>query len=365
MALMFSRLAHNFAKNGYYPTDEVTLARILAALHTQADAISLLDPCCGEGTALAELKHHFEPFAKSLAYGVEYDAERAWHAKQLLDSVAHADIHDMAIKVRQFGLLFLNPPYGDLVADKAALSDTAPSKKRLEKVFYYKAHPWLAVGGILVLIVPHYVLDTELAQSISRQYSDVRVFMAPEDKFKQCVIFGIKRLSERADSMVCDQLEAIGCGQLPEVLPEHWTDSLYQVPATQDNLHFIAARINPLELADEIQRIAATSLWPQFERQFSQQIQTHRPPLCSLSQWHLALALAAGQLSGVVTSKSGRRLLVKGDTYKDKVLKVTIEETGKEGELREVRTLTDRFIPSIRAIDFTPGGMYGHLVSIQ
>ena len=32
MALMFPRLARNFAKNGYYPTDEPTLERALNAL---------------------------------------------------------------------------------------------------------------------------------------------------------------------------------------------------------------------------------------------------------------------------------------------------------------------------------------------
>lgn len=32
MALMFARLARNFAKNGYYPTDEVTLERTLQVL---------------------------------------------------------------------------------------------------------------------------------------------------------------------------------------------------------------------------------------------------------------------------------------------------------------------------------------------
>ena len=32
MALMFPRLARNFAKNGYYPTDEASLERTLSAL---------------------------------------------------------------------------------------------------------------------------------------------------------------------------------------------------------------------------------------------------------------------------------------------------------------------------------------------
>ena len=53
MALMFSRLANNFAKNGYYPTDELTLGRILQALDSTAVQTTILDPCCGEGVALA------------------------------------------------------------------------------------------------------------------------------------------------------------------------------------------------------------------------------------------------------------------------------------------------------------------------
>ena len=58
MALMFARLAHNFIKNGYYPTDEVTLERIIGMLRcTGPGPFRLLDPCCGEGTALADIRH--------------------------------------------------------------------------------------------------------------------------------------------------------------------------------------------------------------------------------------------------------------------------------------------------------------------
>jgi hypothetical protein len=45
-----------------------------------------------------------------------------------------------------------------------------------------------------------------------------------------------------------------------------------------------------------------------------------------MSEWHLSLALAAGQVSGVVESKDGRLLLVKGRTFKEK--KETIETLG-------------------------------------
>jgi hypothetical protein len=366
MALMFSRLANNFAKNGYYPTDEKTLERTLQAIDTTAATVAILDPCCGEGVALAELAHHLtEAGSMVQSYGVEYDSERAWHAKQMLDVVAHADIHDMAIKVRQFGALFLNPPYGDLVADSAALDKATGGRKRLEKEFFRRAHPWLAIDGVMVLIIPHYVLDTEFANLIAKSYKDVRIYMAPEQKFKQCVILGVKRRSDRMDFKLAQFLESVGKGELPPELPEQWSEPAYVVPEVQDAIHFVATRIEPRELTEELAKLHKASLWPQFDIQFGGTLQRHRPPLRNLTDWHLALALAAGQISGVVRSKLGRVLLVKGDTYKDRTLKTTYEEVGKKGDVREIRTFTDKFVPAIRAIDFTPGGMYGHLVTIQ
>lgn len=59
------------------------------------------------------VKHHLRS-ERTTAYGVEYDEERAWHAKTLLDHSIHGDLQDCTIGRRQFGLLWLNPPYGDL-----------------------------------------------------------------------------------------------------------------------------------------------------------------------------------------------------------------------------------------------------------
>ena len=76
----------------------------------------------------------------------------------------------------------------------------------------------------------------------------------------------------------------------------------------------------------------------------------------ALSDWHLALAVTAtaGQVSGVVRSKDGRVYVIKGNTHKEKVLKVE-HETRPEGRTAEIRIHTDRFVPVIRALDFTPG----------
>jgi hypothetical protein len=57
MALMFPRLARNFIRNGYFPTDEPTLERALSALAPSPGSMSILDPCAGEGVAIAEAAH--------------------------------------------------------------------------------------------------------------------------------------------------------------------------------------------------------------------------------------------------------------------------------------------------------------------
>lgn len=146
MALMFPRLARNFARNGYYPTDETTLERILQALSPTTGRMRICDPCAGEGVALAETAHALGR-EQVEACAVEYDSERAAHARMLLDKVLHSDLFDTMISRQSFGLLWLNPPYGDLVADHSGASQYQGSgRRRLEKAFYQRCLPLLQYG---------------------------------------------------------------------------------------------------------------------------------------------------------------------------------------------------------------------------
>ena len=365
MSLIFPRLAKNFIKNGYFPTDEVTLGRILQAIDIDGGQLRVLDPCCGEGTAMAEIRHHLVQCGASVvANGIEFDAERAWHAKQLLDTVAHSDVNDVFVSARSQGLLFLNPPYGDVVSDKASTGDRT-SADRLEKLFYRKTVPWLQFGGVLVLIVPYYVLDKEFAGMISRHFEQVSVFMAPETRFKQCVVFGVKRRADVADPKVQGHLEACGRGELSTELPEHWQGGPYLVPQIKEaDMRFTSIRIDGPQLQVELERLRKHTLWPMFGAHFTRTEEGHRRPLRALSDWHLALALAAGQISGIVESGNGRRLLIKGDTFKERDLKTTYE-TREDGSVTEILTYTDKFVPSITGIDFTSGHGFGKVVSIR
>jgi len=358
MALMFQRLARNYAKNGYYPTDSATTQCIIGALQpadsNQNDVMRILDPCCGEGVILAECKQALGA-DRTVAYGIEYSEERAWHAKQLLDHCIHADIHDCVLGIRQFGFMLLNPPYGDTVADRTDLSSKSD---RLEKLFYRRTVGLLQYGGVMALVVPRYSLDKEMSTWIARHFHTVRVYEAPEQQFKQLVIMGVRQRVEGTDAALCQRLRAIGVGDIQvEVFPDEWLNEPYVVPAVQhqQEVKFYSAKIDQRQLIDVISE--EPGLWRHMGLVFHYEHRQHRRPLRALSPWHLALALAAGQVSGVVKSRDGRTFVIKGDTFKDKVSTEEIVRNGKGDIVGNKRIQTDRFVPTIRALDFTPGSL--------
>jgi hypothetical protein len=300
-------------------------------------------------------------------YAVELDKERAWHAKSVLDVVAHADVHEVRITDRSFGLLFLNPPYGDLIADHAGSGDRSQGRLRHEKLFAKRCFNLLQVGGILVLIVPFTVLDAELSTFIARHFERVSVHRAPEQQFRQCVVMGVKRRPSHPDSKIVSRLVAFSKGENHEVLPPVWSLEPYEVPAFKpgEDFAFTVVRLDAEQLEDEMNKgLAKATLWPRFEQQIVPRLDDARPPLRAMTDWHLALALAAGQVSGVVTSATGRKLLVKGRTHKVKDTSV-MTETSADGSIHETRVLTDRFVTTIRGIDLTPGPTQGQIVTIS
>ncbi|MDN8600288.1 DUF6094 domain-containing protein [Citrobacter sp. S2-9] len=369
MALMFPRLARNFVRNGYFPTDEATLERILAALapDNTTGTLRLLDPCAGEGVAVTEIACHLGE-DRVQACAVEYDAERAAHCATLADLSLHSDLMETVISQQAFSLLFLNPPYGDLVRDDIPGSGETAGRQRLEKLFYRRVVDNLMYGGILVLIIPFYTLDREFSGWLANGFADVQAFSAATDQFKQVVIFG-RRIRSREQHpgsvrLVAQTLMALGKGDnTAPTLPELWTKP-YLVPATRQELkHFYRITMEPALLEEEIRRVQG--LWPAFSSYLCIQAQIPRPPARRLSRWHLALALAAGAVTGVITSPGGRTLVVRGDTYKVKDRKTHCSEDD-DGNITETTTLTDRFIPAISAWDMTPGSVtFGALISIR
>jgi hypothetical protein len=373
--MMFQRLARNFVKYGYFPTDSETLARILNALAPAEAAekvgkadegnMAIFDPTAGEGIALAECKQHLSP-ERTLAYGVEIDEERAWHAKTLLDHCIHGDLMDCLIERRSFGLVFFNPPYGDLSADQSGGHFTMEGRPRLEKLYYRRTIGTLQLGGVMVAILPYSSLDAAFAEWLSCHLTDVKVFLAPTQQYKQIVLFGIRREVQDSPSQnrLCAQLTRIGQGELPEELPSQWLDKPYTVPVSKNTaIRFGIHKLDAKQLTEVVR--SAPCLWTQFGQRFNQKLGENRRPLMDLSQWHLALALAAGQVSGVVRSQDGRTYLIRGSTHKMQSERIDYS-VDAEGKGVETCTRLDRFVPVIRALDMTPNSpTYGRVLIVQ
>ena len=367
MALMFPRVARNFARNGYFPTDELTLERIIGALSPSQGPMSVLDPCAGEGVAIAEVANALGP-AEVRAFAVEYNAERAKHARLLVDRCLHADLMQTFISRRSVGLLWLNSPYGDLVRE-GAQAHGFKGRARLEKLFYDRTIPLLQYGGILVFIVPHYVLDGELVGWLTRHFGDLRVFRACDPQFKQVVVLG-RRLPRdevdlgQAQSARSVLLEVARNAQVVPELPASWPFDPYIVPPSPNEPeHFYQTVLEPNQFSAEIDRLQG--LWAEFDTHLGASQRPVRRPARPLSRWHLALALAAGAISGVIQSRNGRTLIVKGHTHKEKSLRTEFTED-EEGSVSETRILTDRFVSMIYAWDVTPGSpTQGRLMTIR
>ncbi len=367
MALMFTRIARNFAKAGYFPTDEPTLERCLGALKPAPGLMCILDPCAGEAAAIAEIAHDLGR-DRVRAYAVEYDIDRAANARRLTDRCLRADLMDTFISRQAFGLLFLNPPYGDLVRDQCGGYEFH-GRARLEKLFYQRTFPLLQYDGVLIFIIPVYTLDAELVGWLTRHFVELRAYRAVETKFKQIVIFG--RRARQRDQVTDDARAAramllkAGRGEAElDELPHEWPFLPYAIPSSlSEPEHFYRNSLEPEQFAAEVTRLKG--LWPSMDMHLGTAQQSLRPPARALSRWHLALALAAGAISGVVQAKSGRTLVVKGDTHKEK--SSTTEYTKLEdGKVAESRVLTDRFIPVIRAWDMTPGSAtFGQVLTIR
>jgi len=222
-----------------------------------------------------------------------------------------------------------------------------------------------------VLIVPHYSLDREFRRLLASGFERLTVYMAPEQQFQQAVVLGVRRRNNSQDVTFQEGIHTLEafCQMDVEdrpVLPVTFAeDAGYRVPAAQSaDIRFHAVNIDREQFKEEIDRYPC--LWQQLWHQMIPVTGQHRRPLMALSDWHLALALASGQVSGVVKSNDGQKTyVIKGDTFKDKKQSVEMEPLG-DGQFREIRTSLDVFVPQIKAINMSPDSpTFGEILTIK
>jgi hypothetical protein len=278
---------------GHFPLPEAEARRIRQHVIFPASDFSALDPCAGEGKALAVITDR----ARCQRCGIELDAYRAEEARQRLDQVIYGDCFDVECKVESCSCMLLNPPYD------AAASDEG-SGQRLEALFLQHTYRWLKRGGILILVIP--VAQLALCGNLlSVQFKDVQVYRLSEPEcvqYKQVVVFAVRRTRRERERLQEREISGLGLGYGSK---SRNFDAL-PVLTNQPQRIYAVPEANPVELAhrglplDDIEDLLPQSPAYRQARRilFAPEARAKGRPLTPLHQGHVALLATSGLLDG-------------------------------------------------------------------
>ncbi|RAQ95939.1 DUF6094 domain-containing protein [Thermogemmatispora tikiterensis] len=364
----------------FFPTPPRVVEGIAALLTFPSDCFAharLLDPCAGDGRALAllaqRLKACFQPACGdetscSLStWGIEIQTSLARQARSRLDRVLHGNFFQTTLSWAGWQLAYLNPPY----------DWDQTSARRLESTFLQRTSRLLCAEGVLIFIIPQWVLrEREVAGYLATQYDQLVCFRfpAPEyEQFKQVVLLARRRRTPLPVGAVAGELEQLRdwarAGKDIPVLPEasalarggpRW--SLPRCP-TGEHPCFYLGHFEPDRLARQLcwesqtarplAGVWANRDWWQLHVSLAasggQEASSGWSPLHAFKPIHLTLLAAAGLADRTLIQVDGERLLLKGQTWKDQV--VSVEETPEE----MIEKRSDVFIGSLQALDLETG----------
>jgi SAM-dependent methyltransferase len=278
---------------GYFPLPEAEARRIRQHLVFPASSFTALDPCAGEGKALAVITEG----TGGQRCGIELDAYRAEEARQRLDQVIYGDCFDVECKVESFSCALVNPPY-----------DNAPDRdgvgQRLEALFLQHTYRWLKPGGVLILVIP--VAQLALCGNLlSVQFKDVQVYRLSEPEgvqYKQVVVFAVRRTRRERERLQEREISGLRLGYGSK---SRNFDAL-PVLTNQPQRIYAVPEANPVELAhrglplDEIEDLLPQSPAYRQARRilFAPEARGKGRPLTPLHQGHVAVLATSGLLDG-------------------------------------------------------------------
>ena len=339
-AQVVGRLMNNI-KMGYYPTDPDNISLILKGVQfPEGVTTNLLDPCCGCGKALRQMADGNNCYT----YGVELDGARADEAQTRLHRVGFGSFFFSQVSANAFHLLFLNPPYLSVLNESGG-------RARHEKRFLIESLGTLALGGLLVYVIPYYRLMPDICRVLTDNFENLSLWRftdAEFKKFKQAAILGTRK---KRDVVPQDTQWLEWFSTHPGSIPclTELPEGRYALPAKPLEVKtFRGEKFNKKELerqlgrSDSFQRMMARSELDSGVK---------RPPLpLSISQ--IGLIGGSGLINGLIECDTPH--VIKG-----RIVKVTRNETEEQfdakgrhtgAELHE--TITNKMIFNI----LTPNG---------
>ena len=292
-------------KMGYYPTPKSISERIKPFLNFPKE-YTVLDPCCGEGDALLDIIDR-----NGKTYGVELDWLRYEKASiKNITRILHSGYEELKAPYNAFSILFLNPPY-----------DIDENGERKEIIFLKDTIKYLTVGGILIYIIPEYILNKAI-KILNYRFDELRIYRFTEKEYqdyKQIIVFGVKKhpskLSPVKEEGTCKNIDEIPLLENP----------VYNVPSTKEPKYFNNDEVDMLFIKKEIEK---STIYKQIAQKFTQTKQEIKQPPLPLHMAHIGLLLATGNLNGEMDGH-----VVKGVVEKIKTETKEINEN-KEEEIK-------------------------------
>ena len=268
----------------------------------------LLDPCCGNGEALADIArgHSVE------TYGIELERDRFTRAEETLSHVLWGDALKEVSVSSGFDMLYLNPPY-DFDEGEG---------KRLEHRFLTRYRRAVAPQGLIVMVFPLAALRSEPLRNEIARLSGLEAFAFSEgelfERFHQLVLVGWKKTATDAQFRHhLSLLEGIA-GADPSELPGklQTTAELPRIEVrkvhSDSSLELRSQRLDPERVLAFVEN---SVLWKEFFSQIEPPSMIDFTPLVPMRQGHLAMLVAAGFCNGAEIrdpEDGSRTLLVKG-----------------------------------------------------
>jgi SAM-dependent methyltransferase len=177
------------ARCNYYPLPDREAELIRSCLAFPNQQFSALDPCAGEGRAMAIITAS----PPAVTYGIELDSYRAEAAAKVLEYVIQGDAFSAHARVESFGLIYANPPFDAEFGESG--------NRRFEVLFLSHFARWLVPGGILIYVLPVQQL-AGCAPTLASQFRDVQAFRLESPEcllYEQIVVFAIARSRRERD----------------------------------------------------------------------------------------------------------------------------------------------------------------------
>lgn len=291
----------------------------------QHGRMNIVDPCAGDGEAVAELAAAIERTTVKLSdsniFACELEAGRAAALERRLRTTRRPErgvaVHSDAFRMRWGGsgasmsrcLLasvgYFNPPY-----------DTDPEFGRTEERWLRHFLPILnEAGGVLVFVIPITALTASI-DTIAKHFSGVTVYRFPDpyyEAFKQIVVIAKRRKETyRPDAGVVAMLS--GFAVAPEtipILPMGDTTPIFMVPTVRDydaqlshvqwerrplDADVVAEAIRPWRFGDKADRQLPGVLPENGVKGYTSE---HFTVALPLKPGHVAPALAVGVFDGI------------------------------------------------------------------